>query len=475
VGSLVTACGSNDSADKASGKKTITVAVGSIGSKGVELLVPAWEKKTGNKVRVVQIPYGDLYQRLSTGFATGAEQFDVAIYAASWLPEFASAGYFKSLEDLYSKKKNWDTVLPSVQKTMYVSGKRYAVPMDGDVMMGFYRKDALENKEYQKRFAAKYGYDLAPPTTWDQYRDIAEFFTGWDWAGSGQKGWGVLEPQKPKDTGQWLFSTHAAAYAANPNVPGQMFFDPETMKPQINNPAWVQALNDWIELKKFAPAQMANLGDGDVLGTWPAGDYALTINWADMGISAQDGANSKVKEKVGYFPVPGSEKVWNVKTNSWDQLSAPSHAPFLAFGGWVGSVASSSKQADTAFDFLDFLDSDENSFAQVTTPGTARNPYREQHFSDVSGWEKAPVKYFDPEPYLTIQRDSMTDPNVQADLRILKAGRYFQSLDQWTQAALSGTMSAKAALDRAAEEWAQITQQVGLEKQKALYREVYGL
>ena len=44
-------------------------------------------------------------------------------------------------------------------------------------MMMFYRKDLFENADEQAAFKAKYGYDLAVPTTWDAYRDAAEFFT----------------------------------------------------------------------------------------------------------------------------------------------------------------------------------------------------------------------------------------------------------------------------------------------------------
>jgi ABC-type glycerol-3-phosphate transport system substrate-binding protein len=50
-----------------------------------------------------------------------------------------------------------------VKKIMYVGGQRYSVPLDGDVIFGYYRKDALENEEHKKKFKEKYGYDLAPP------------------------------------------------------------------------------------------------------------------------------------------------------------------------------------------------------------------------------------------------------------------------------------------------------------------------
>lgn len=455
--------------------QTVTVAVGSFMSSGVNMFKAAWEAKTGAKIQVVEIPFGDLYQRLFTSFNTGAGEFDVAIYASNWIPEFALNKNIMSLEKYYPEKDNWDSVLDKVKKIMYVNGERYSVPLDGDVIIGYYRTDALDNADNKTKFKAKYGYDLAAPATWKQYQDIAEFFTGWDWTGDGKPDWGVLEAQGPKDVGPFIFTSRAAAYAANPNVPGSLFFDPDTMEPSISNPGWVQALKDWIALKKFGPPEMATTPGGAMRGNFVAGNYALGIDWADVGIQAQDEKGSTIKGKLGYFVLPGAEEVWNLKTNAWDKFATPSRAPYLGWGGWHGSVAAKSKVPDAAWDFLNFIDSTDNAFTAVTTPGTARNPYRTDQFTKVAAWENAPVKYKDPGPYLKVLQAAMDDPNTQFDLRIPKAGRYFEVLDNWVQQALAGAISPEDAMKNAAAEWKQITNDAGLDQQKKFYRDLYGL
>ena len=348
--------------------QTVTVAVGSFMSSGVTMFKDGWEKRTGAKLQVVEIPFGDLYQRLFTSFSTGAGEFDVAIYAANWIPEFALNKHILSLEKYYGTKTNWDSVVDKTKKIMYVGGERYSVPLDGDVIIGYYRTDAFNHPSSKSKFKAKYGYDLAPPVTWKQYRDIAEFFTGWDWSGSGKPGWGVLEAQGPKDVGPFIFVSRAAAYAANPKVPGSLFFDPDTMEPSINNPGWVQALKDWVEIKRFGPPEMANTGGGTMRGNFVAGQYALGIDWADVGVQAQDEKASIIKGKLGYFVLPGAIKVWNIKTKSWDEYGSPQKAPYLGWGGWHGSVAANSKAPDAAWDFLNYIDGDDTSFRAVTTP-----------------------------------------------------------------------------------------------------------
>lgn len=455
--------------------QTVIVAVGSFMSTGATMFEKEWEEKTGAKLEVVEIPFGDLYQRLFASFSIGSDEFDIAIYASNWIPEFAMNGYILSLEKYYPQKDNWDQVLPKTQKVMFFLGERYSVPMDGDVIFGYYRKDALENPEYQAKFKEKYDYDLAVPATWEQYRDIAEFFTGWDWTGDGKDDYGVLEALGPKDVGPFILTSRAAAYAANPNVPGSLFFDPDTMEPSISNPGWVKAVEDWIEIKKFGPPEIITYGGGAMRGNYVAGNYALAIDWGDTGIGAQDETASIVKGKLGYFVLPGSTKVWNIKTNQWDEFDIPQQAPYLGWGGWHASIASSSKVADAAWDFLNFIDSTENSFKAVTNPATARNPYRTNHFEDLSAWENSLVGYEDPGPYLAAQLDSMMHPNAQFDLRIPKAGRYFEVLDNWVQQALAGQMTAEEALKKAAEEWNRITADAGLEQQKKFYRDLYGL
>lgn len=453
--------------------QTVTVAVGSFMSSGVRMFKDDWEARTGARLQVVEIPFGDLYQRLFASFSTGAGEFDVAIYAANWIPEFAANKNILSLEKYYGSKDNWDAVLEKTQRIMYVGDERYSVPLDGDVIIGYYRKDALENDAHKQKFKAKYGYDLAAPITWQQYRDIAEFFAGWDWSGDGKPDYGVLEAQGAKDVGPFILVSRVAAYAANPKVPGSLFFDPDSMEPSVNNPGWVRALQDWVDIKKFGPPEMATMGGGTMRGNFVAGNYALALDWADVGIQAQDESASIVKGKLGYFVLPGSTSVWNIRTKDWDKFPEPQRAPYMGWGGWHGSVAANSKAPDAAWDFLNFIDSTDNALRAVTTPGTARNPYRKQHFSDPKRWEQAAVKYEDPAPYLQVQQQSFTHPNTQYDLRIPKAGRYFEVLDNWMQQALAGAMTPKQALDKTAEEWKRITGEAGMEQQKQLYRALY--
>ena len=48
----------------------------------------------------------------------------------------------------------------------------------GDALGWTYRKDWFAKPELQAEFKAKHGRDLAAPKTWDELKEVAEFFQG---------------------------------------------------------------------------------------------------------------------------------------------------------------------------------------------------------------------------------------------------------------------------------------------------------
>ena len=450
---------------------TVVVATGSYLATNVQAVKDQWESQTGGRIEIVSIPFGDLYPKLLSSFVSGTCPYDVIIYPTNWISEFVKAGWIINLDPFWDKKSDWDDVLPIFQEMQTFEGHHYAIPLDGDVIILYYRKDALENPEYQARFREKYGYDLpVPPKTWEEYRDVAEFFNGWDWDNDGKIDYGCLEAQGPHSGAPYILAVRATSYISDP---AYVWFDPDTMEPQINNPGWVQALKDWIEIKNFGPPTMVNYGLGEVRGNYIAGLSALAIDWGDIGIMAQDPAKSNVKGKLGFALAPGTTKVWDPKIGEWELMEEVHQAPYLGWSGWCASVTSACQHPEAAFSLADFLDTRENALKAVTTPG-ARNPYRYSHF-DPDKWATAPVHFVDAKGYLDAIYAGYTHPNAVKDLRIPGAGQYVEALDRWIAKAIAGTMSPQEALDKAAEEWQQITERWGLESQRRFYRDEYGL
>ncbi len=445
-------------------------------AKPVQMFRADWEKKTGGKVRLITGPWAELYEKMFTSFALGAKKYDIIIFPAAWLADFASNEFLAPLDTFIAKdtRIDWLDILPVYRERISTyAGTIYAITLDGDNHIFYYRRDAIENPEYQAKFKAKYGYDLAPPKTWAQVRDVAEFFNGWDWDGDGRKEYGVVEAMRKGDQAYWTFFSRSAALTSIPGQPQGLFFDPETMEPLINDPGHVKALENWMEIIEFGVPGVINMDSGEIRTVYAVGEAALAVDWGDIGQMADTSPESTVKGKVGYSILPGTTRAWDYVKKSWVDFPEGNFAPYLAFGGWLGGIDAKSDHVEAAYDFLSYLGSPENSYICVTTPETGFNPYRKSHFDKLAGWYG--FGFVHPEDYLGAIKATIAHPNVQADLRIPGAARYFEALDAQLCIALAGEKTAKEALDDAAKEWEIITEDLGRESQLKNYRASLGL
>lgn len=445
-------------------------------AKPVRMFAPEWEARTGGKINLVTAPFGELYSKLMSSFALGVG-VDLTLFASAWLGDFASNRYLMDLSDRIRADADlrWGDILPTYQQTVNWSGRLYGLPIDGDVHTVYYRRDALENPRHKERFKARYGYDLRPPQTWKEYRDIGEFFNGWDWVGDGRRRYGVLEAFRRGGQAFWFFMSHAAPYVSVPGQKGNMFFHPDTMAPQINNPGFVKALEDWVVLVKFGPPGMINFDSGDVRSQFAAGVAVLALDWGDTGIVGSTDPKSVVRGRVGTIVLPGSTELYDFRTGRWTTLTRPNVAPYLAFGGWVCGVAILSKHPAASYDFCRTIAEPKNSYIAVTTAETGLNPFRVSHFEDRSGWMRFGFVEPDLGSYLGAIKASLAHPNAQLDLKLPGQARYLDALETQLARAAAGQISPRAALDAAAREWDRITNELGRDRMLRLYREWLGL
>ena len=352
---------------------------------------------------------------------------------------------------------------------MVFDGKVMTQSIDGDVHTYTYRTDLFDDPKEKKNFKAKYGYDLAIPKTWKEYTDIAEFFQRPD-----AKLWGTAEAFRRGGQQFWFFFSHAAAYTNHPSNPGSMFFDPDTMKTQINNPGWVRGLTEYIRVSKLAPPNALNFSFGEVNAAVAGGQVAQSIGWGDTGVIAADPKQSKINGKVGSAILPGSNEVWNHKTGKWDKFPTIVYSPFMAFGGWQAGVPSAGKHQAAAWDFIKTMSSPEVSGNAAITGGTGVNPYRKSHTTNLALWSKL----FTPreaKEYLGAQAASINAKNVALDMRLPGYFSYTEVLEIELSKALAGQVTPQQALDTVAKEWDKLTAELGQDKQLAAYRVSMGL
>lgn len=167
------------------GTQLNVIAEATANSAILEGLLPDFEEKTGITVSLEQAPYDNLVQKAVLDFTTNKGNYDVLSIPYEYLGSFAEQKYITPIDDYLKEPPTalGDTfdekdILPNLwEASSQWKDQRYGMPSNSAVMMMMYRQDLLENPDEAKGFQEKYGYELAPAETWDQYRDIAEWFS----------------------------------------------------------------------------------------------------------------------------------------------------------------------------------------------------------------------------------------------------------------------------------------------------------
>jgi len=140
-----------------------------------------YEEETGIKVNVVQEPWDSFLNRFSTEMAAKGDTWDMVVGDSQWLGQGSTDGWYLNMTDFLVGEGISDTVTEATL-TYYgeypgASGQFWAYPTEGDANGWAYRKDLFEDPDEMAAFEAEYGYPLDVPENYDQFFDIANFFT----------------------------------------------------------------------------------------------------------------------------------------------------------------------------------------------------------------------------------------------------------------------------------------------------------
>jgi len=306
-------------------------------------MLPEFEQLTGIKVIWEPLPFDSIHEKQVTDMAAGMGTYDVISFDNPWLAEFAGSGWLEDLTS-YVKKTNFPINDYPAQLMEYwnFNGKLVALPFQPDCRMIFYRKDLFD----------KAGFTFAP-RYWDEFQLAAEKLTnvqeniyGWDFS--------------PARTIVALVELLPWIWANDGNL-----FD-KNLKPVINSPQAVEALNYYVSLKKFAPSGIETRLWDELLNNTLQGLTAMSVQPSVFAGKMDDPKLSKVVGKIGYFPVPYPKG---------GKMSA-------AIGGWSLAIPVSSKNKEAAWELIQFLASTEIEKKMALTPGSASTPVRISTLSD---------------------------------------------------------------------------------------------
>jgi multiple sugar transport system substrate-binding protein len=405
---------------------------------------PTWEKLTGCKVKVVEVPTAEMFTKIMQEFRAATGAYDALNVIPAWMPDLAGAGALEVLDpyvDKYGFRAELQKIAPTYRDNqMTVGGKIYGFPDDGDVFLMYYRKDIFARDDLKKAFNGKHGYDLQVPKTWKQFDEIGAFLTD---ALKKEGIYGAAFFREPPYT-MYMFQERF-------RVEGGKFFE-DSMKATVNSNVGVKVFTEMRNENKWMPPGVEKFGFVENLAQFLKGQSAMTISWPPYGrFAAGYLANEKkldwvpkstIAGKVGYALPPGGH-------------------PELA-AGFALSVASTSKQKELAYLFIQWLNSEDTSMQRVQLPYALRDPFRDSHFTSKEYLAKWP----DAKDYLSaLQAGSKTG---LLDLSLIQTDKYEEALRQGISRLWAGE-DPKKILDDVAKQWDATTQQIGVDKQKAVY------
>ena len=434
-----------------------------------------WEAYTGAKINWIDLAQADYNPRLQQAIATGTVDFDIIEMGAPFEGDTASKGLLDEMPDWVKVQIDMDDYVGYLKAPVGTwDGKTYRISIDGDCHSFAYRKDYLTDAA----ISAATGMTEAP-TTWQQVQAFSNAVKGQKDPLTGLDAYGFLDPLKGwGGFGFYFLEDRASAYAKHPDDPAWLF-DPDTMKPRVNNPAWVQAIQDVMDTMPVLPPDQINADPGTTaFQQFLAGTGAMICWWGDVGSSARTSDGSVVGDVVGFSINPGSDRVYNARTAAWETPATPNFAPNMAYLGWgvyvTSRVTADEKKRKAAWSAAAHLGGKDIALWMAAYP-SGFQPYRNSQFN-YDEWEAAGYDRAFIEDYLGSNLDSYNHPNAAIEPRIPGIFQYYSVAEDELAKGFGGTYkSAQETADAIAAAWEKITDQIGRDSQIALYKASLGM
>lgn len=431
----------------------------------VTLHAAEFERLTGARLVVTRVPFAQLYQETLLGLKQ--RKYDALFFGSMWIADVQLD--LQPLPARMLRSAQYRDVLPHYQRVASWGDVPTMVPIDGDRHYLQYRRDLLDDPAHRAEYRRLNGEELWVPQTWPELQQVARYFHGRRTA-DGQAISGIAEVTVSDALLGNYFIKRAAPYAKHPAVKGGFYFDLETMAPLVNTPGWVEALQDFVAAQDLYPKGGQTMSFFDAIKTFGRGNVVFSDSWDDPFVEAMEPGNP-LRNKVAAALSPGSRKVWNRRSGRWDSFAEPNRVPYIVYG-WTAGVAKSSPHQDAAFDFLGYYANRRNHRADLHVGRFGMNPFRrsdldERLWVEAAGWEPAVAR-----SYVQTLQAQAASRNRVLDLRIHRGQEYVHILSVGVYRAITGRETPQSALDEVARRWTELTDRIGVDKQREAYRHV---
>lgn len=290
--------------------------------------------KTGIAMKYEFVPWPNFAQRMLNELNSKGKLCDLLIGDSQWIGAAATEGHYVKLNEFFDQNgiKMSDFMPATVlgySEWPKGSPNYWALPAMGDAVAFTYRKDWFARPELQAEFKQKYNRALEAPKTWDEFKQVAQFFQ--NRTVDGKKVYGAALYTERGSEGITMGVTNTLyAYGFEYQNPKK----PYDMQGYVNSPGAAKGLKLYKELYDCCtPPGSSNAYMTEDLDAYKSGQVAMQMNFIAFfpGIAKDPNVGG---DKTGFFVVPRGDK------------------HFAQLGGQGISVVKYSDKKDMALEYL---------------------------------------------------------------------------------------------------------------------------
>jgi multiple sugar transport system substrate-binding protein len=394
-GGVLSACGSSggSSGGKPQSMRLLYATV-EADSDAVKAVLPDYKRAFGITLTMDTMPYDALQQKVFSELASQSSRYDVIIVDTPWMPAIVGkveplSKYLKDPKLNDKSKLDLADFIPKVfyDTTVYqaknshvhyesdqppdvgaITGKGfdiYGLPIQANAFTMTYRKDLFDDAKEKAAFQQQYGKDLAVPETWDDFVNVAKFFTRPD-----KKLWGTTLMAGVGDWSTDDFKSLLASFGGD----GHLVTD--DFKLAFRSPEGVKALqfySDLINKHKVTPRGTTSASWDTVASTFGSGLTAMGFNYHNMALNSSvngEASNAVAPKGVAVGPHFGTwmlavnkfgrNREWAYRTVAWltsgatqqKMIAKQLHPTRTSVYDWARNDAATTKAYGNFYDVL---------------------------------------------------------------------------------------------------------------------------
>lgn len=416
---LIFSCNKEDSKISLIGEESATI-------QSIRQLKSKYEVQNKIPIDAIGYTFEESFEKTNVDFASKSGKYDIIMQYNFSLSSYVRNDYVFLLDDLKkeasTKKLDFEKDLflnvwqevgfyySDVKNTNSSNIKPVAYPFAANSMVLAYNIKMFEDQTNKSLYLTKYGKELAPPVTWDDFKNIAAFFTD-----KNKNTYGVCLQGSSSDWLYYEWVNFAFGMGGGTSMKKRGWEISNDEQITINSAENIKATELYIGLKPYNKGSFFDVDMNQQAQLFNEGNVAMAIMWSD------------VIHPTFFDSIKGYD-------NRFAFTTIPGNVSMIAGGGFF--INKNSKEPQKAFDFLVWLMQKENQVEMVKNGlcSPLSSVYNEPELQKI--------------PYLNAVKSSL-----KRGVFMLEAGPdadiINQKISEYVQRSWKGELTPKEALNKA--------------------------